>query len=147
MDHHNRKLVRVERQVPGLPDKEKPDLVIINEANKTAAIIDVTCPFESRSPALHSAREHKKAKYQHLADQLRERGLTVTCDAVVVGSLGTWDPANQRALVALGIPAYKHKVVAKKSVTSTIRWSRDMYVEHISGTRQYSADVRLPRPT
>ncbi|KAK3911668.1 hypothetical protein KUF71_021329, partial [Frankliniella fusca] len=58
------------------------------------------------------------------------RGYVGKAAAIVVGSLGTWDPANDEVLKMLRIPPQKFKNLKRKCVSDTIRWSRDMYVEH-----------------
>ena len=42
-------------------------------------------------------------KYRPLVDELKEKGYTVDLDAIVVDSLGSWDPANEKALRMLEI--------------------------------------------
>ena len=37
-------------------------------------------------------------KYEPLVSELTEKGFNVEMDAMVVGSLGAWDPANERTL-------------------------------------------------
>ena len=76
-------------------------------------------------------------KYRSLVDELKEKGYTVDLDAIVVGSLGSWDPANERVLRTFKIDRRYAKLMRKLIVSDTIRWSRDIYVEHITGMRQY----------
>ena len=42
-------------------------------------------------------------KYRSLVDELKEKGYTVDLDAIVVDSLGSWDPADEKALRMLEI--------------------------------------------
>ena len=58
----------------------------------------VTVPFENRYEALVAARQAKMEKYEPLVLELTEKGFNVEMDALVVGSLGAWDPANERTL-------------------------------------------------
>jgi len=60
--------------------------------------MDVTVPFENRYEALVAARQAKMEKYEPLVSELTEKGFNVEMDAMVVGSLGAWDPANERTL-------------------------------------------------
>jgi hypothetical protein len=41
----------------------RPDLVAVDEANKTVTIVDVTIPFENVYAAFQVARHEKKRKY------------------------------------------------------------------------------------
>ncbi|XP_052132567.1 uncharacterized protein LOC127752068 [Frankliniella occidentalis] len=134
----------VEKAVVGFPGRLLPDIVIRDEIQKKAVIVDVCCPFENRYIAFEEARQRKKDKYAPIADYLRGLGFTVICDALVVGSLGCWDPANDKVLSHLGIDLQKRTVFKRKVVSDVIRWSRDIYTEHVSNHRQYKTDVILP---
>jgi hypothetical protein len=74
----------------------RPDLVIVK--NNKATIIDITIPFENRLEALTTARQQKVNKYAALARTLNTRYHEVKVDAIVLGSLGTWDPENDRLM-------------------------------------------------
>ena len=50
------------------------------------------------------ARRRNAEKYADLAEAYRRLGFSVTLDAVCVGALGSWDPANDSILRRLGIP-------------------------------------------
>ena len=140
-----RRNAKLEKTVAGSGSDDKPDLVVINEALRTATIVDVCCPFDKRYHALQVARRYKEAKYQHLVDHLRGRGFAVSAHAIVIGSLGSWDPANDAVLARqLHIPPHTIKAVKRKCVADVIRWSRDMYVEHVSRRRQFTDNVKLP---
>ena len=117
----------------------KPDLVITNEEQKQVILIDVTCPFENRMQGFVEARARKIEHYTPLANELRAKGYYVYLDAFIVGSLGSWDPANGQVLKALGINRRYAKMMLKLMTSDTIRWSRGMYVEHVTGIRQYTA--------
>ncbi|KAK3925231.1 hypothetical protein KUF71_002617 [Frankliniella fusca] len=139
-----REKLSVEKTVAGFPGRLLPDIVICDEAQKKAVIVDVCCPFENRYVAFEEARQRKRDKYAPLADYLQGLGLTVVCDALVVGSLGCWDPANDKVLTHLGIDQQKRTIFKRKVVSDVIRWSRDIYTEHVSNHRQYKTDVILP---
>lgn len=137
--------LRVEKTIPGLQSRLMPDLVTLDENTKTAAILDVACPFENGYGALAAKRQHKILKYQHLAVGLRDQGYQVVhLNAIVVGCLGAWDPANEESLSILGIPSKKRLALKKKIVSDVVRWSRDIYVEHVNGKRQYTSDEVIP---
>lgn len=130
--------VRTDRQVPGTDSSLRPDIVVTNQSTKQMTIIDVAVVFENRYEALEVARLEKIRKYQEIANHFRMRGWTVRLDAVIVGALGSWDPANEPALKALRISPRYCRMMRKFIVSDTIRWSRDIYVEHLSGRRQFS---------
>ena len=138
-------ILSLEKTVRGTGSRLLPDMVLLDEEKKQAVIVDVCCPFENRREALATARAGKITKYTPLVENLRGRGYSAVCDAVVVGALGSWDPANAEALNLLGIPSKRRPAVKRKAVSDVIRWSRDIYVEHVSGHRQYTDDVTLNR--
>ena len=75
-------------------------------------LVDVTCPNE-QSENLVAARRRKIEKYQSIKDRLTEQGFDTTLDAFVVGTLGTWDPENDRLLSLIGI-GRKYGILFKK---------------------------------
>lgn len=140
-----RELARVEVAVPLTGSPLKPDLVIFDQANKSAVIVDIACPFDNGSDALEVKRAEKRDKYEPLADLLRVRGYRVVVDALVVGALGSWASSNDPVLQMLDIPRARRNRLKRRCVSDCIRWSRDLYVEHVSVPRhrQYTADVQL----
>ncbi|XP_063244521.1 uncharacterized protein LOC134544111, partial [Bacillus rossius redtenbacheri] len=95
--------VRVNRAVPHTGSLLRPDLVVVDEPRKKISIVDVAVPFENRSQALDLVRTTKTTKYQGLADTLTAQGYTVFNEALVVGSLGSWDPCNDYVLQQLRV--------------------------------------------
>ncbi|XP_059575830.1 uncharacterized protein T26G10.4-like [Alligator mississippiensis] len=134
--------VSVNRTVPGCESQMRPDIVITDEEAKKITIVDVTIPFENRRQAFTDARARKREKYAPLADTLRGRGYDVTVDALIVGTLGAWDPSNESVLRACRVSRRYAKLMRCLMVSDTIRWSRDIYVEHITGHRQYTDPSR-----
>jgi len=132
-------VVRADRQVPESDSPLRPDIVVIDRAALTMTIVDVAVVFENRYEPFVEARRQKIHKYSAIADQFRMRGWTVKLDAIIVGALGGWDPANEFALRTLRISKRYCKMMRRYIISDTIRWSRDIYVEHLSGTRQYDA--------
>jgi len=59
----------------------RPDLVAVDEANKTVTIVDVTMPLENEYPALQVARHEKKRKYAPLAEYYKQLRYSVFLDA------------------------------------------------------------------
>jgi hypothetical protein len=129
--------VRVNQTIPGFDGSLRPDLVIIDETCKSVTIIDVTIPFENRYAAFQAARQDKQKKYAPLAEHYNSQGYGVFLDAFIVGALGGWDPANERIISHLKLGHVYCRLMRKLMVSDAIRWSRDIYVEHLSGVRQY----------
>lgn len=137
--------VRVNQRVGGIDGdlgELRPDLVVRHEPSKSVVICDVTVPFENRLVAFEEARARKLAKYAPLAEALHSRGYRVVVTAIVVGALGSWDPRNDAVLSLLRVGSAYGALMRRLIVSDTIRWSRDIYVEHVSGVRQYAAPAR-----
>ena len=132
-------VVRKDKAVPDCDFSStlRPDIVWIDEAKKTMKIVDVAVTFENRYLSLEKIRATKIEKYAPIADEFRRKGWIVDLDAIVVGSLGGWDPANEATLRMLRISRWYLRLMRKLIVSDTIRWSRDIYVEHITGKRMY----------
>lgn len=58
----------------------------------------MTVPFETGPEAFAKAREEKRTKYADLAREMRTHYEEVIRDALIVGSLGSWDPLNDAVL-------------------------------------------------
>jgi len=129
--------VRINQSVPGLDGALRPDFVAVNDTCKTVAIIDVTMSFENRYAAFQAARQEKQKKYAPLTEHYNRLGYSVFLDAFIVGALGGWDPANERFINKLKLGHSYCRLMRKLMVSDAIRWSRDIYVEHLSGIRKY----------
>ncbi|XP_046662967.1 uncharacterized protein LOC124355856 [Homalodisca vitripennis] len=127
-----------ERNVPDNLARLRPDLVVIDRDRKLIKLVDVTMPYEDGWQSIIDARERKYAAYDPFAQTLRAGGYRVTVDAFVVGSLGAWDKANWGTLARLGVSRQYSVALSRKCVSTAIRWSRDIYVQHVTGVRQYS---------
>lgn len=137
MNKSGSKEIYSNQPLPNYEGSERPDLVVVDRDERTVFILDVTIPFENRYTAFEIARNTKIQKYQNLAAHFERQGFRTSVDAFVIGSLGGYDPANESALRHLGI-SHGYAVLMKRlMVSDTIRWSRDIYVEHITGHRQY----------
>ena len=86
----------VEQKIKDSPGCLKPDLVILNQQEKRAYIVDVTIPFEGNQDAFSTAREEKITKYSPLQDWLTTRGYSEVAVHFIVGSLGAWDTENEQ---------------------------------------------------
>ncbi|KAH1178082.1 hypothetical protein KIL84_011784 [Mauremys mutica] len=129
--------IAVNRTIPGTDSPLRPDIVITDEDRKKIILVDVTIPFENRTMAFRQARARKLEKYAPLADTLRAKGYEVYTDALIVGALGAWDPLNERVLRTCGVGRRYAWLMRCLMVSDAIRWSRDIYTEHVTGHRQY----------
>uniref|UniRef100_A0A7E4V205 Reverse transcriptase domain-containing protein n=1 Tax=Panagrellus redivivus TaxID=6233 RepID=A0A7E4V205_PANRE len=82
--------------------------------------------------AFKKAREAKKEKYKDIETHFKKAGYKTFNDAFIIGSLGAYDRANEACIRRLGIP-HKYAVLMKRlMVSDVIKWSRDLYVEHVT---------------
>lgn len=128
-------MVRIDRRDPGTSSTLRPDLVVTHGRNIT--MVDVTVPFENGPEALRAAAESKITKYAPLASELRAQGFKVDILPFVVGSLGTRTRGNEEALAKLEVGVGYRRLMWRLVVSETLGWSRDIYIEHVTGHRQY----------
>ena len=128
-------IVRINQRVPGCDSPLRPDLVVTR--GDQVIMADVTVAFENRPEALRAAAEEKVSKYSGLVDELRQQGKQASVHALVVGSLGTWFRGNEGTLRRLRVSRVYARLMRRLMVSDTLRWSRDVYIEHITGSRQY----------
>ena len=95
-----------------------PDIIIAK--GLSAIIIDVTFPFENGPDAFERARKIKADKYAHLAKTFRKSFKDVSIAPLVIGSLGSWDPLNDKTLLRICSKKYL-KLMQKLAVSDTIR--------------------------
>jgi hypothetical protein len=98
----------LDQTVQDFPGLLRPDIVILNEEQKKAFLIDVTRPCE-RPENMEATRRRIQDKYACL----ESKGYQTSLDAFVVGSLGTWDPENDHLFSTLGI-GQKYGALFKK---------------------------------
>lgn len=108
-------------------------MIIVDKLRKVVQIIDVTIPFENGAHAFLEARTAKKTKYRACADEYRANGYRTSVDALVVGSLGGWDIANDPVLRSLNINQRYAVAMRRLMASNCVIWSKDIYVEHVSG--------------
>ena len=130
----NWRVLQANQRIPDVQDNGRPDLVI--EKNREVLIIDITCPFENGEGAFAEARATKEAKYQDLAREMRRNYDRVGVEAFIVGPLGGYDTENERLMRRLASKSYL-KMFRRLCVSDVISWSRKIYIEHITGHRQY----------
>lgn len=108
----------------------RPDIVL--EKGDEAIILDITVPYENRTSAFVSAREEKRRKYRSVASFLSSRYTNITVDAIIVGALGSWDPANEPILKRFVNKRYLKKL-RKLCVSETISHTREIFQKHVLG--------------
>lgn len=121
----------------------RPDLLLVKR--RTAFIIDVSIVFENRKLAFEEARTRKMNKYRPLQQNLLGTYDKVEIIPFLIDSLGSWDPQNETFMTKLCSRKYAH-LYRYLCVSDCIRWSRDIYIEHLTGTRQYQELQREPQP-
>jgi len=128
--------VYVDQHVPGDPSpRERPDITVV-EGNKIT-IVDVAVPFDNGPDALATCAAAKREKYEALRKALVAKGKDVQVLGFIVGALGSWFPGNELALNRLGISRSYRKLMRRLCCIDAISGSRDIYIEHMSGHRQY----------
>ncbi|GBO37569.1 Retrovirus-related Pol polyprotein from type-1 retrotransposable element R2 [Araneus ventricosus] len=121
----------------------RPDIVL--KLDNKIYIIDVVCPFENRLEGFERAKQEKLRKYSVLIEHLLPQASAVEIVPIVVGALGAWDPANEKFLMKIMSKSYL-KTFSKLCVSDNIRWARDIYVEHITGVRQFDESAIVNNP-
>ncbi|CAJ0573664.1 unnamed protein product, partial [Mesorhabditis spiculigera] len=133
--------IYVNQKIPGTDGQLRPDYTIINDRLKTITIIDVTMPFENGDVSIfEDARREKERKYLPILDKYSTDGYDTFLGAWMVGPLGGWDAANNDIQRRLKISVKYGQLMRLLMVADSIRWSRDIYVEHVTGQRQYKLD-------
>ena len=116
-----------EQPLPGTSGDNRPDLTIISPDNTSVILVDVTCPFEGSPLALEEAANIKITKYEPLLQTLLQRYTSVTVYPFVVGSLGSWYPANDKVLSVLHIGYCYAGLMQKLCVLSAIAGSQAIW--------------------
>ena len=76
----------------------RPDLVIINTADNTVWLLELTICFESNFDAAHT---RKKLRYTSLAEDIREAGFNCNIIPVEIGSRGHITSSNKATLTTM----------------------------------------------
>ncbi|GIY79110.1 retrovirus-related Pol polyprotein from type-1 retrotransposable element R2, partial [Caerostris darwini] len=113
----------------------RPDLVF--KKGREIFLIDVPCPFENRKTIFDSARARKLAHCERLIPLYQAHGLQPQVVPILVGALGSWDPQKDAFLRRFMSRSYLN-TFRRLCVSDTIKWSRDIYVEFLTGHKQYS---------
>ena len=128
--------ILVNRTPRAFSTPERIDLQVVDHQRRRVQLVDFKCPFEAGSEAFATARQRNELKYEALAERYRRLGFDVSLDTIVVGALGTWDPANSRPLTRLGIPRSRVKALRNTCCQAVLHTSRNIWVEHATGAPQ-----------
>ena len=123
----------MEQEIPGDPEKNRPDLVVINRSLDKAIVVDVTIPFEGEENSLQTARSTKETKYSALKTWLQSKYKEVELAAFVVGALGSWDPDNEPVLRMLRIGRNYARLFRRLCCISAIEGSRKIWHAFCTG--------------
>ncbi len=87
----------------------RPDMVLFSESSRQVVLLELTVPWEDR---MEEAFEQKRAKYEELAGECRNRGWKTRCLPIEVGCRGFVGQSLCRALKLLGIRGlHKNKAI------------------------------------
>ncbi|EFX69718.1 hypothetical protein DAPPUDRAFT_113337 [Daphnia pulex] len=107
----------------------RTDLVVTS--TNPSIIIDVTVPLSS-ADGLDKAQARKIEKYKHLGVVL----------PLVVGSLGSWLPSNDKICLALGFSGRKWQILKKKMKLLAIQGTTQIIAKHLV----YQTEASDPEP-
>lgn len=125
--------IYLEQKIPGDPEKNRPDLVVLNKRTQRAIVVDVTVPFEGEENSLQDARATKVTKYTGLKTWLQTHYKEVKVAAFVVGALGSWDPNNKPVLRMLRIGRNYARLFRRLCCISAIEGSRKIWQAFCAG--------------
>ena len=74
------------------------NLVAFSDARRRAVIVDITIPFENRYASFKKAGRLMISKYAGVKEEFKCKRYRVFVDALLVGALGSWEPANDVVL-------------------------------------------------
>jgi hypothetical protein len=129
--------VFIEQKIPESPGDLRPDVVVLNQSQNTATIVDVTIPFETDESAFEEARNEKLRKYQPLRTWLEEEHgyQNTSIHAFVVGALGSWDSNNEDILRLLNIGRNYSTLFRKLCTSDAVRGSANIWRSSRAGNR------------
>ena len=102
-----------------------------------------TSPCHLRTDMLPSWLQDKRSKRNVplLAEHYNWHGYIVFLHAFIFSALGGWDPANESIINHLKLGHSYWWLMRKLMSLDAIQWSRDIYIEHLSGVRQHQEDT------
>jgi len=76
---------------------------------------------------------HLQRSKEYLKAVLKKgRIRSVTVDVFIIGSLGAWDPDNEE-IRKLFTSKFERTLFKRRCVSNCIKWSRDIFQEHVEG--------------
>ena len=112
------------------------DLTVVDHSSREVHLVDFKSPFEAGPEAFDVARRRNAEKYAGLQEAYRRLGFHCTLDAMCVGALGSWDPANDKVLKQLGISKGRANGLRRSICRAVLHFSRNMWVQHCTGVPQ-----------
>ena len=101
-------------------------------------IIDVAVTFEADYAALAKMRLAKIDKYLAIAKLYKSQGKAVAVFGFIVGAFGTRLPSNDKILQSTNCTTKYSSLFKKLCASNVISASTDIYVEFLTGHRQYA---------
>jgi len=133
----------------------KPDLQIYLP-NKKCVMLDLAVTFEATDKhfdqphtSFQDIRKYKVQKYQKLKEYLTKQGYSVQLDAIVYGSLGSVDPANEKIYLSyLGLSKVQYTRMERQlSELNIINGNRIWRKHALSATPHQKPNYRRPDPS
>ncbi|GBN17219.1 hypothetical protein AVEN_87598-1 [Araneus ventricosus] len=124
----------VAKNQPVGPKNLRPDIVF---QKGKMFVSDVTITFEKRLDCFAAAHKRKLDKYDHLIEFHNNMVFQTAIIPIVIGALGSWDKGNDAFLSRFMSKSYLKKF-QQLCVSDVIKWSRDIFVEHVTRARQYT---------
>ena len=121
--------ITTDRRVTEANSALRPDIVV--EEDNRVTVIDVCCPFDNDPEAMSNAEIQKVHKYDILKQHFVATGKSCEVLAFVIGSLGSWHPANEAVLRRLGMTKWYKSLFRKLCCSDVIQGSNDVYHQHL----------------
>ena len=118
-DHKPNPVCESERQTDRHSDHHKPDIVLLNEEDKSCLIIDVACPFDTR---IDSKEREKIENYHDLKHEMKRiwNCRSVLVIPAAIGALGTVSGGLGKWLNLQGMP-YNMELLQRVCLLGTAR--------------------------
>ena len=109
----------------------RPDIVVVNDIEKTAFIVEIATPFDS---FIGRCYDEKFNKYFPLTVELNELGYYTKVIVLIIGSLGHVHKKFINGLKILGLSSRESKFIAKFYATSVIIGSYKVWKQRCKKT-------------
>ena len=139
--------ILLDQKVPGSPGQLRPDLVCIDAEQKRVLISDVTIPFEANETSFEKARCEKERKYGELIEWCKTKYREVKFGVFVVGSLGSYDPLNEKTLDMLGVARGYRQLFRRLCALDAIQGSHAIWLSRCPPRRSAHRGAVAHPPT